>query len=59
MTIAIDRFSASSPGCPAVVDTVGTLIATTHGKDFEGGPGALQADTRVWQVAFQRPSTSG
>ncbi len=53
-TIAIDRFSASSPGCPAVVDTVGTLIATTHGKDFVGGPGALQADTRVWQQAFQQ-----
>jgi Glycosyltransferase family 87 len=52
-TIAIDRFSASSPGCPAVVDTVGTLIATTHGQDFVGGPGTLQADTRYWQQAFQ------
>jgi alpha-1,2-mannosyltransferase len=54
VTIAIDRFSARSPGCPAVVDTVGTLIATTRGKDFVGGPGALQADTRVWQQAFQQ-----
>jgi alpha-1,2-mannosyltransferase len=53
-TIAIDRFSASSPACPAMVDTVGTLIATTHGKDFVGGPGALQADTQVWQQAFQQ-----
>jgi alpha-1,2-mannosyltransferase len=54
VTIAIDRFSASSPGCPAVVDTVGTLIATTHGKDFAGGPAALQADTEYWQLAFQQ-----
>ena len=54
VTIALDRFSASSPGCPAVVDTVGTLIATTHGKDFVGGPGVLQADTQVWQQAFQQ-----
>jgi hypothetical protein len=54
VTIAIDRFSARSPGCPAVVDTVGTLIATTHGKDFVAGPGVLQADTQVWQLAFQR-----
>ena len=54
VTIAIDRFSTSSPGCPAVVDTVGTLIATTHGKDFVAGPGVLQADTRVWQLAFQQ-----
>ena len=53
VTIAIDRFSARSPGCPAVVDTVGTLIATTHGKDFVAGPGVLQADTQVWQQAFQ------
>jgi Glycosyltransferase family 87 len=52
-TIAIDRFSARSPGCPAVVDTVGTLIATTHGQDFAAGPGALQADTQAWQQAFQ------
>jgi Glycosyltransferase family 87 len=52
-TIAINRFSASTPGCPAVVDTVGTLIATTHGQDFAAGPGVLQADTQVWQQAFQ------
>ena len=53
-TIVIDRFSARTPGCPAVVDTVGTLIATTHGQDFQGGPGVLQADTQVWQLAFQQ-----
>jgi alpha-1,2-mannosyltransferase len=53
VTIVIDRFSARSPGCPAVVDTVGTLIATTHGKDFVAGPGVLQADTQVWQQAFR------
>jgi len=52
-TIAIDRFSARSPGCPAVVDSVGTLIATTHGQDFAVGPGVLQADTQVWQQAFE------
>ena len=53
-TIAIDRFSASSPGCPAVVDAVGTLIATTQGKDFAASPGVLGPDTQVWQLAFQR-----
>ncbi len=53
-TITIDRFSASSPGCPAIVNTVGTLIATTRGKDFAAGPGALQADTQVWQQAFDQ-----
>jgi alpha-1,2-mannosyltransferase len=53
-TVVIGRFSASSPGCPAIVDTVGTLIATTHGKDFVAGPGVLQADTQVWQQAFEQ-----
>ena len=53
-TVVIGRFNASSPGCPAIVDTVGTLITTTHGKDFVAGPGVLQADTQVWQQAFRQ-----
>jgi alpha-1,2-mannosyltransferase len=53
VTIVIDRFSARSPGCPALVDAVGTLIATTDGKDFVAGPAALVGDTGAWQAAFQ------
>jgi hypothetical protein len=52
-TVVIGRFTARSPGCPAIVDTVGTLIATTDGKDFVAGPGVLRADTQVWQQAFE------
>jgi alpha-1,2-mannosyltransferase len=51
-TIAIDRFSAGSPGCPPIVDTVGTLISTTDGQDFDGSLAVRLADTRVWQSAF-------
>jgi hypothetical protein len=54
VTIAIDRFSASAPGCPALVDAVGTLIATTDGKDFVTAPAGLAADTNAWQLAFQQ-----
>jgi hypothetical protein len=54
VTIVTNRFSASSPGCPALVDAVGTLIATTDGKDFVAGPAVLAADTRAWQQAFER-----
>jgi len=54
VTIATNRFTASSPGCPAIVDTVGTLIATTGGKDFAAGRAVLAADTRVWWQAFRR-----
>jgi hypothetical protein len=54
VTIVINRFTASSPGCPAIVDTVGTLIATTNGKDFSAGRALLAADTRVWWQAFRQ-----
>ena len=34
---------------------MGTLIATTDGRDFVTGPWrGLAADTRAWQVAFSR-----
>jgi hypothetical protein len=54
VTIATDRFTAATPGCPALVDAVGTLIATTDGKDFVTGPAVLEHDTQVWQQAFQQ-----
>jgi len=54
VTIVINRFTASSPGCPAIVDTVGTLIATTDGQDFVAGPAVLAADTRVWLRALKQ-----
>jgi len=53
VTIVTNRFSASSAGCPALVDAVGTLIATTDGKDFAAGTAVLAADTRTWQQAFE------
>ena len=52
VTIAMDRFTAASPGCPQIVDTVGTLISTTDGEDFDGSLAVRLADTRVWQSAF-------
>jgi hypothetical protein len=53
-TIAVDRFTAASPGCPQLVDSVGTLIATTRGQDMTGSRAVLAADTSVWQQAFSR-----
>jgi hypothetical protein len=50
--IAVNRFTASGPGCPQLVDSVGTLIATTDGQDLTASPGLLAADTGVWQAAF-------
>ncbi len=51
-TIAIDRFTARSPSCPQIVDTVGTLISTTDGEDFAGSPASRIADTRAWRSAL-------
>ena len=51
-TIAINRFIATSSGCPQLVDSVGTLIATTGGQDMTGGPATRAADTGTWQQAF-------
>jgi len=53
-TIAVDRFIAASPGCPQLVDSVGTLIATTRGQDMTGRRADLAADTNAWQQAFSR-----
>ena len=53
-TIAVNRFTASSPGCPQLVDSVGTLIATTGGQDLTGSQAVLAVDTSAWQEAFSR-----
>jgi hypothetical protein len=53
-TIAVDRFTATSPGCPQLVDSLGTLIATTRGQDLTGARATLAPDTSAWQEAFSR-----
>jgi hypothetical protein len=52
VTIVLNRFTARSPGCPELVDAVGTLITTTVGQDFDGSLPVRLADTRAWQSAF-------
>ncbi|MGH3153098.1 MAG: hypothetical protein ACRDOB_20555, partial [Streptosporangiaceae bacterium] len=52
-TIVINRFTPSTPGCPALVDAVGTLIATTDGEDLYGSPSVSARDTAAWQTAFE------
>jgi hypothetical protein len=51
-TIVIGRFTSGTPGCPALVDAVGTLIATTDGQDLYGPPSVSARDTQAWQTAF-------
>jgi hypothetical protein len=51
-TVAADRFTAATPGCPALVDAQGTLIAMTNGKQLSA-PTAVRAQvTEVWREGF-------
>ena len=59
VTIVIGRFTASAPGCPALVDAVGTLIATTEGRDFVTGWRAWPPTPAPGRWPSPTPSTSG
>jgi hypothetical protein len=54
MTVTADRFVARQPGCPALVDSVGTMIALTNGQDVYARPAVLASVADVWRSAFSR-----
>jgi hypothetical protein len=54
MTVTADRFVARLPGCPALVDSVGTMIALTSGQDVYARPAELASVAAVWRSAFSR-----
>jgi hypothetical protein len=52
LTVAADRFVPGAPGCPAMVDSYGTLIAMTGGHQMAAKPEVLAAVTALWRSAF-------
>jgi alpha-1,2-mannosyltransferase len=54
MTVTADRFVAREPGCAALVDSVGTMIALTNGQDVYARPAMLASVADVWRSAFSR-----
>jgi alpha-1,2-mannosyltransferase len=52
LTVAADRFVPEAPGCPAMVDSFGTLIAMTGGHQMAAGPHARAAGAALWHSAF-------
>jgi hypothetical protein len=54
-TISADRFTPDTAGCPAIVDSSGTLLALTHGRGLAlGSPAELRSVTALWRSAFSR-----
>jgi hypothetical protein len=48
-TIAANRFTSSVPGCPAMVDSVGTDYTLSHGRNGLNGAGNVPAVRRLWE----------
>jgi hypothetical protein len=53
-TIAANRFFSTEPGCPIMVDSIGTDYSLSHGENAANGAGSTPAVQRVWLSAFSR-----
>jgi alpha-1,2-mannosyltransferase len=53
-TIAANRFYSTEPGCPIMVDSIGTDYALSHGENAVSGAGNTPAVQRVWLSALSR-----
>ena len=47
-TIAANRFTSGVPGCPVMVDSIGTDYTLSHGRDGLNGAGNVPAVRRLW-----------
>ena len=52
MTIAADRFVSDVPGCPLLVDSIGTDYALSHGRDPGTGAASYPVLVQVWSNAL-------
>ena len=51
-TIAANRFTSRVPGCPVIVDTIGTDYTLSHGRNGLNGAGSVPAVRQVWLSAL-------
>jgi hypothetical protein len=51
-TIVADRFSSTTPGCPSIIDSIGTDYALATGRNALVGAGRDPAVQRAWLSAF-------
>jgi hypothetical protein len=52
ITILANRFTSNDPGCPQMVDTLGTDLALSHGRKPATGAASVPAVAAAWQTAF-------
>jgi len=52
LTVSADRFVPASPGCPAMVDAYGTLLAMTDGRKRLATPQDVRLVTALWRADF-------
>jgi hypothetical protein len=53
VTIAADRFVSGVPGCPLMVDTLGTDLALSRGLKPDTGAGRVPAVRAAWLTALR------
>ena len=51
-TIAANRFESSVPGCPLIVDTIGSDYTLSHGRNGVSGAGDTPAVRQFWLSAL-------
>ena len=51
-TIAANRFESTVPGCPLIVDTIGSDYALSHGRNGVSGAGDTPAVRQIWLSAL-------
>jgi alpha-1,2-mannosyltransferase len=52
LTITANRFVPDTAGCPSLVDSYGTLIAMTNGRQLKASPQVLRSVDAFWRSAF-------
>jgi hypothetical protein len=54
LTIAANRFTAGSGGCPDVLDSLATTLVAGNGVSVQGGAKALPRVVAEWRSIFER-----
>jgi alpha-1,2-mannosyltransferase len=54
LTVSAGRFVPATPGCPALVDAYGTLLAMTDGRKLLASPRDVRSVTALWRAEFAR-----
>jgi alpha-1,2-mannosyltransferase len=56
MVVAANRFTATQPGCPDVLDSLAQTLVLSHGVSVQGGAASLQHVVAAWQSLFDKAS---